>query len=428
MEKRILIIGVLFLLLFSSVAPISIGQDVKILDKKKSSYRGNILYVGGSGPNNYTEIQDAIDNASDGDTIFVFDDSSPYYEKLSIDKPINLIGEDRDTTVIDGQNKGTVVNIQSDNVIVSGFKIINCMEYQDYRDVIYIKGYKNILINSNIISIGSIDIFGCRWSGIYLSSCSNVLIQNNIIFKDKEIIRTAGIEIKDGCQQINASGNEIYGYTEGIWLEESSHNMFYNNYCHHNTWGIDSYGSYDEIIGNEVKYNSYTGIEIASGGYSIVTGNTVSYNGDGYSEFCCGIMIFCTSNNIITNNIVTNNAHVGIWMLGGQFPLLCRNNIIIDNHIYNNEQMGIYLDTYIRRTTISRNNFIDNGKNAYFVVELLQCFSNKWDGNYWSDAISPAVSPKIIYGKSNFLFFFPISMINIDWHPAKEPYDIGLGL
>jgi hypothetical protein len=31
---------------------------------------GNILYVGGSGPENYTRIQDAVDNASDGDTVF----------------------------------------------------------------------------------------------------------------------------------------------------------------------------------------------------------------------------------------------------------------------------------------------------------------------------------------------------------------------
>jgi hypothetical protein len=33
---------------------------------------GNILYVGGGGPGNYTKIQDAINNAINGDTIFVF--------------------------------------------------------------------------------------------------------------------------------------------------------------------------------------------------------------------------------------------------------------------------------------------------------------------------------------------------------------------
>jgi hypothetical protein len=37
----------------------------------KSSGRGDIFYVGGSGEGNYSTIQDAVDNASDGDTVFV---------------------------------------------------------------------------------------------------------------------------------------------------------------------------------------------------------------------------------------------------------------------------------------------------------------------------------------------------------------------
>ena len=39
---------------------------------------GNTLYVGGSGEGNYTKIQDAINNASDGDTVFVY--NGTYYE------------------------------------------------------------------------------------------------------------------------------------------------------------------------------------------------------------------------------------------------------------------------------------------------------------------------------------------------------------
>ncbi len=60
---------------------------------------GNTLYVGGSGPDNYTSIQDAINNASNGDTIFVY--SGRYYEDIYIWKNINLIGEDRNTTIIE---------------------------------------------------------------------------------------------------------------------------------------------------------------------------------------------------------------------------------------------------------------------------------------------------------------------------------------
>ena len=50
------------------------------------NYDGNTLYVGGSGPENYSRIQDAVDNASMGDTIFVYGRSSPYYENIIITK------------------------------------------------------------------------------------------------------------------------------------------------------------------------------------------------------------------------------------------------------------------------------------------------------------------------------------------------------
>ncbi|HWR28033.1 MAG TPA: hypothetical protein VN377_06325, partial [Candidatus Thermoplasmatota archaeon] len=66
----------------------SIAQDREKQSLPKSS--GNWLYVGGSGSNNYTMIQDAIDNASDGDTVFVF--NGMYVGYVIINKSINLIG------------------------------------------------------------------------------------------------------------------------------------------------------------------------------------------------------------------------------------------------------------------------------------------------------------------------------------------------
>ena len=50
----------------------------------------NTLYVGGSGPDNYTKIQDALDDANPGDTVFVY--NGKYLENIKINKnrmPIN---------------------------------------------------------------------------------------------------------------------------------------------------------------------------------------------------------------------------------------------------------------------------------------------------------------------------------------------------
>ena len=86
--------------------------------------RGIWLYVGVGDPSNYTKIQDAIDNASDGDTVYVYDDLSPYMENIRINKQISVIGENKDTTIINGvTGQDHAVRISSKNVIINEFTI-----------------------------------------------------------------------------------------------------------------------------------------------------------------------------------------------------------------------------------------------------------------------------------------------------------------
>ena len=101
------LVSIIILFFLCSNINFSIADDIS----KKSSFTESdfkTLYVGGSGEDNYTKIQDAIDDANNGDTVYVFDDSSPYNERIEIDKTINLIGENRDSTKIIWvcQNKG----------------------------------------------------------------------------------------------------------------------------------------------------------------------------------------------------------------------------------------------------------------------------------------------------------------------------------
>jgi len=106
MNKPLVILSsfILLSLLFSSTA---ITQSPDVFTKFADS--GITHYVGGTGLENYSKIQDAIDNSSEGDTIFVY--NGTYQESLVISWSIRLIGENRGLVVIDGGNKTDTIAV-----------------------------------------------------------------------------------------------------------------------------------------------------------------------------------------------------------------------------------------------------------------------------------------------------------------------------
>ena len=153
---------------------------------------GNILYVGGVGPNNYTRIQDAIDDATNGDIIFVY--HGTYHENIVANKSITLIGEDKNVTFIDGDGLGDVVYISADNVVVSEFTIQNSGK----KD-----GNAGIDVVSNCVTISWNIIANNGRNGISFNGSSDNTIFQNIISNN----RYAGIFL---C---NSSNNTCLLYT-----------------------------------------------------------------------------------------------------------------------------------------------------------------------------------------------------------------------
>ena len=136
------------------------NEDLNIL-------QGRTLYVGGSGPGNYSSIQAAIDDANPGDTIFIYDDSSPYKEWLKIDKEnITLIGENRNTTIIENP-QDTAVYIHGNYVKFYNLTIKGCSTIYDE------KGNNLIISNCSIYS-------SSRSNSLYLD-CKNALIKDSIL-------------------------------------------------------------------------------------------------------------------------------------------------------------------------------------------------------------------------------------------------------
>ena len=122
--NKTLVIGIFILFAGMSIIPSS-ATNFEVNKPYSLSLGCKTLYVGGTGPGNYTKIQYAINDANYCDTVFVLDDSSPYYENVVINKEINLYGENKDTTIIDGLERSYVINIKANDVHIKGFTIKN---------------------------------------------------------------------------------------------------------------------------------------------------------------------------------------------------------------------------------------------------------------------------------------------------------------
>jgi len=124
------------------------------------------FYVDDDGFEDYVNIQYAIDNASIGDTVYVY--HGDYKENLVINKSINLIGEDKGNTTIDGDND-IVISIISNNVEIMGFIITN--------------GIKGIILENSSENIIKNNTIKDNNYGIYIDNISvnNTIYQNNFI-------------------------------------------------------------------------------------------------------------------------------------------------------------------------------------------------------------------------------------------------------
>lgn len=77
----------------------------------------------GWGYDHFNHIQPGIDTVSIWGTVHV--NMGTYYECLAIHKTIDLIGENKDSTIIDGQGSGDVIGVTADSVNILKFKVQN---------------------------------------------------------------------------------------------------------------------------------------------------------------------------------------------------------------------------------------------------------------------------------------------------------------
>ena len=256
------------------------------------------LYVGGSGSGNYTSIQDAIDGAEKGDKIFIY--NGIYYENIIIQKSIDITGENKNTTIVDGNKNGNVLNLTADWVNIS-----------------------NLMIKNS--GIGNVNQ---SYTGIYVRNSKHISITNSVI------------------SECEIPLNIHYSYNVDL-----QHCKIFNN-----TGGVTFFKSINNSIGycDISQCNSANGISLSMSSYNIVSNCKVSSNAGS------GIAIIMSSNNTITNNTFWDNNAYGINIVRASGNQTSQWNTIYENNFvgsminahdgYNNSwddgRHGNYWDDY----------------------------------------------------------------------------------
>jgi parallel beta-helix repeat protein len=273
----------------------------------------------------YTNIQDAINASSDGDTVFVY--NGIYCGDIYIEKNITLKGEGADVVTID-ETYGIIIGSTStvNGCIVEGFSVLNSQ-----RGVSIYPEASNCTVRNNIID---------GLTGHY----GNIIYSENNSFTNNVITNA------------NTAHGALY-----LWSGA--------NYCTiaNNT-----------IINNQLTDSDWAGaIVLEEVDYSQIIDNTIVNNAGS------GILLYASDNNIITRNNISLNER-GLWWQQWEQSEASDSNQIYFNNFNNNEDVTLYEDCI----PIADNIWNSTSPMPYFYegVSYTNQLGNYWNNYTGSDS------------------------------------------
>jgi parallel beta-helix repeat protein len=347
-----------------------------------TTYDPPMIIVSQNGTGDYRSIQAAIDNASKGDSIIV--KPGEYYENITINKSINLIGSGVENTYIIGYQTGAVLTINSNWTNISKLTVSGYYSYS----LLFIRGNHNTISDSlfygSVIGIdlkdahyNLIDNCTCLYNsgaGIYLGGSSwNTITETDCL----NCTYGNGIYLFYGYRNTFQNGTSSGNADDGLYAYWLSDFNIIENYKFNNNSGsgVQLFDSdYFTIRNSESLNNGVNGFIISSTGNIIENCISNSNSGDGF-------YLYHSDASTISNSSSCLNQRRGFYVKYSS------ENIIKNNMIVSNDELGINLGLNSKTNKVYSNDLINNNKG---IIQASDSGSNNnWHvsdaGNFWWD-------------------------------------------
>jgi parallel beta-helix repeat protein len=384
--------------------------EMPVLETRSDYLSPNHFYVDddfsrdteGWNQTHFNSIQKGIDAASDWDVVHV--NNGYYHEYVTIKKTIQLIGENKEHTIIDGKNGRGPLRITGNRIIIQGFTITN--------DALSSDSCRIHIKNSNYVTISDC-IISDNQRGIYAVESTNLFIVNNNFDENKQSMY---FPIKIGTVYVSHnqfSSNDEYSY--GILGEANGEYIIHNNSFTSST-KFDEFSCALYLTGKmEVVSNTIYGFTIGvwfRNGKGTIEQNVIRKN-DHIGIYASGSSVSISQNEIKENgnNWITyhHDFEPGGIVLDGSSTQSC---YIDSNSVLDNRGYGVLLKGYFSLDNeVVHNDFIDNSINAFYRNSYCS-----WNNNFWD---KERVFPKIIFGVYETDSFLKMLFLSIDFFPKS---------
>ncbi|MCP3980925.1 MAG: hypothetical protein GY716_16605 [bacterium] len=305
-------------------------------------------------PNQFSTIQEAVDNSSPGDTVLVR--PGQYRESVTVDVAnLTVRGMTcaRRTAVVDGGMGGTVFTVEADDVRLA------CMTLRHGSDAVYGDG-------GDGIAIDRLTILRPQGYGIYLEAGENFSITDTTVVSPEY----SGVYVGDGSDG-SITGTTVRGSNESCFSLYGVDNLdFARNSAHGcSSYALEAYGDSMTFSRNTFRSNYYGVYWYGDGAeFDDNTIDSSCYGDDG--------LYFDGNDNTVSNNVVTNCYYDGISSHGDR-------NTIRDNEV------SAVTDNYCLEVYGNDNDILDNTCSGayyglYFEGDGVEIRRNTFDSALYS--------------------------------------------